>query len=119
MALHGSRAVAPQAEAWRAPRASRSPRAPPRPNDPIHRACWRRGGRRSRPGRLRTCPRAAQGEGAIEGHYTDYERPRLHEHGGLRFGRFVCGAGYNPSSCAVQDLMPLNRQAPPLNAELN
>ena len=61
MALHGSRAVAPQAEAWRAPRASRSPRAPARPNDPIHRACWRRGGRRSHPGRLWTCLRAAAG----------------------------------------------------------
>ena len=44
-----------------------------------------------------------QGEGVIEGHYTDYERPRLHEHGGLRFGRFVCGAGGNTSSCAVAD----------------
>jgi hypothetical protein len=44
-----------------------------------------------------------QGEGVIEGHYTDYERPRLHEHGGLRFGRFVCGAGCNTSSCAVAD----------------
>ena len=52
-----------------------------------------------------------QGEGAIEGHYTDYKRSRLHEHGGLRFGRFVCGAGCNTSSCAVQDLAPLNRQA--------
>ena len=44
-----------------------------------------------------------QGEGAIEGHYTDYERPRLHEHGGLRFGRFACGARCNASSCAVPD----------------
>jgi len=56
-----------------------------------------------------------QGEGAIEGHYTDYKRARLHEHGGLRFGRFVCGVGCNTSSCAAQDLAPLNRQAPPLN----
>ena len=44
-----------------------------------------------------------QGEGVIEGHYTDYERPRLHEHGGRRFGRFACGAGCNASSCAVAD----------------
>ena len=60
-------------------------------------------------------PLGPQGEGAIERHSTDYKRSRLHEHGGLRFGRFVCGAGCNTSSCAAQDLTPLNRQAPPLN----
>ena len=46
-----------------------------------------------------------QGKGAIDGHYTDYKRPRLHEHGSLRFGRFVCGSRCNASSCAVPDLI--------------
>jgi len=40
----------------------------------------------------------SQGEGAIEGVYTDYEIGGLHEHGGFRFSRWqICGATPAPS----------------------